>query len=86
MEFSQDLKLRLKRAEGQVRGVHKMMEEEKECKNVISQLSAVRSAVDRTIATIVAENLQRCIQEQADKGEDTTKVVQEAIELLVKSR
>lgn len=86
MEFKPPVKNRLKRIEGQVRGVLKMMEEEKECKDVISQLSAARSALERTIAVIVAENLQQCVKDQQEKGEDSSEVVQEAINLLVKSR
>lgn len=86
MEFTQEMKNRLKRVEGQVRGVLKMMEDEKECKDVISQLSAARAAIDRAIAFIVAQNLEQCVREQAQKGEDSSQVVQEAIELLVKSR
>lgn len=86
MEFTPEIKNRLKRVEGQVRGVLRMMEEGKECKDVISQLSAVRSAVDRSIAYIVAQNLKQCVQEQQKKGEDTSDLVEEAIQLLVKSR
>lgn len=86
MEFTPEIKNRLKRIEGQVRGVLRMMEDEKECKDVISQLSAARSALDRSIAFIVAQNLQQCVQDQQNKGEDTSDVVQEAIDLLVKSR
>lgn len=86
MEFTPEIKNRLKRIEGQVRGVLRMMEEEKECKDVISQLSAARSALDRSIAFIVAQNLQQCVQDQQNKGEDTSDLVQEAIDLLVKSR
>lgn len=86
MKFTPEMKNRLKRVEGQVRGVQKMMEEEKECKDVISQLSAARSAIDRAIAFIVAQNLEQCVREQNEKGEDTSTMVQEAIELLVRSR
>lgn len=86
MEFKPPVKNRLKRVEGQVRGVLRMMEEEKECKDVISQLSAAKSALERTIAVIVAENLQQCVKDQQEKGEDSSEVVQEAINLLVKSR
>lgn len=86
MDFTPEMKNRLKRVEGQVRGVLKMMEAEKECKDVISQLSAARSAIDRAIAFIVAQNLEQCVREQSEKGEDSSQVVQEAIELLVKSR
>ncbi|AZK44877.1 metal-sensitive transcriptional regulator [Paenibacillus lentus] len=84
--YNDDLKRRLKRIEGQVRGVLRLMDEGKSCKEVVSQLSAVRNASDRAIAQIVAENLQQCILEEQSSGGDTHKVVQEAIELLVKSR
>ena len=44
MEYNDQVKNRVKRMEGQLRGILKMMEEEKDCKEVITQLSAVRSA------------------------------------------
>jgi len=47
MEYDDNVILRLKRIEGQVRGVLKMMEEGKDCKDVVEQLSAVRSAADK---------------------------------------
>lgn len=84
--YTDEMKNRLKRMEGQVRGILRMMEEEKHCKDVVSQLSAVRNAADKAIATIVAHNLEHCILEEQEKGGDTGKVVKEAIELLVKSR
>ncbi|MEW9698358.1 metal-sensitive transcriptional regulator [Paenibacillus sp. SI8] len=84
--YNDDMKKRLRRIEGQVRGVLRLMEEEKTCKEVISQLSAVRNAADKAIAQIVAENLQQCILEEQQAGRDSNKMVQEAIELLVKSR
>lgn len=44
-----------------------MMEDEKDCKAVITQLSAVRSAVDRSIGVIVTENLVSCMSEENKK-------------------
>jgi DNA-binding FrmR family transcriptional regulator len=84
--YGDDVKRRLRRIEGQVRGVLKMMEEQKNCKEVVAQLSAVRNASDRAIAQIVAENLQRCLMEEEGAGKDPEKMVKEAVELLVKSR
>ncbi|XEC96063.1 metal-sensitive transcriptional regulator [Paenibacillus tarimensis] len=84
--YTEEMKKRLRRLEGQVRGVLRLMEEEKSCKEVVSQLSAVRSAADKAIAHIVAENLHNCIIEEQTSGKDSSKIVQEAIELLVKSR
>ncbi|XJZ25655.1 metal-sensitive transcriptional regulator [Bacillota bacterium Lsc_1132] len=78
---------RLKRVEGQIRGILRMIEEGKECKDVITQLSAARSAIDRTIAVIVSANLEHCIRESIDLGnDDSSKLVQEAVNMLVKSR
>jgi len=76
---------RIKRIEGQLRGILRMMEEEKDCKEVITQLSAVRSGVDRTIGVIVSNNLMACIQE-ADTEDEVNDTIQEAINLVVKSR
>ncbi len=86
VQYSEDLKRRLKRIEGQVRGVLRLMEEGKSCKDVVSQLSAVRNASDKAIAQIVADNLQECLLKEQAEGHNTDKLVREAVELLVKSR
>ena len=46
---------RLKRSEGQLRGIQKMMEEERDCIDIITQLTAVRSSVDRIIELMITE-------------------------------
>lgn len=84
--YSDKVKNRLKRVEGQVRGILRMMDQEKSCKEVITQLSAARTALDRSIAVIVAENLKMCVQENLEHGKDSHDDVQDAIELLIKSR
>lgn len=85
MEYNDAMKNRVKRLEGQLRGVLKMMEEDKDCKDVITQLSASRSAIDRTMGLVVSSNLVECIQ-HADDQEDKEASVNEAVQLLVKSR
>lgn len=86
MEYDKALKNRLKRIEGQIRGVLRMLEAGEDCREVVTQLSAVRTAVDRTIGVVIGSNLQHCIHEELEKGNSLDKVIQEAIELLVKSR
>jgi DNA-binding FrmR family transcriptional regulator len=86
MEYNKEIKNRLKRIEGQVKGVLGMMEQGKDCKSVIAQLAAARNAIDRAIAVIVSSNLEHCIRESIEKGEQTEHFVKEAVELLVKSR
>ncbi|SDW61427.1 metal-sensitive transcriptional regulator [Paenibacillus sp. CF384] len=84
--YDDDLKKRLRRMEGQIRGVLNMMEEGQHCKDVVAQMSAVRSAADKAIAYVVAKNLEQCIREENEIGGDTSKLVEEAISLLIKSR
>lgn len=77
---------RLKRIEGQLNGVRRMMYAGQDCQNVITQLSAIRAAVDRTISVIVAENLVDCLKGAQANNEDVTEVVTQAMQLVVKSR
>ena len=86
MNYDKKVQNRLKRIEGQLRGILNMMEEEKDCHEVITQLSAVRSGIDRTIGVIVSENLVKCVQEAQMNGEDIQSSVEDAVKLLVKSR
>lgn len=86
MEYSDAMKNRLRRIEGQVRGVLNMMEHNKDCRDVVTQLTAIRSAVDRAIGLVVAGNLESCIREELGKGNDPDRVIKEAVDLLVKSR
>ncbi|GAA0467556.1 metal-sensitive transcriptional regulator [Alkalibacillus silvisoli] len=86
MEYDPKVKNRIKRLEGQLRGVLRMMEEGEDCREVITQLSASRTAIDRTIGVIVSENLIECVREAEENGENTDDRVKEAVNLLVKSR
>lgn len=87
MEYNDQIKNRVKRIEGQLRGILKMMEDNKDCKDVITQLSATRTAIDRTIGVIVSSNLINCVQMAESQGDKTMEeLVQEAVNLLVKSR
>lgn len=86
MEYDKSSIHRLKRIEGQIKGVLGMMEQGKDCRDVVTQLSAVRNAIDRTMGVIVSANLEQCVRENVEKGEDTDHLVKEAVNLLIKSR
>lgn len=87
VEYDAKIRNRLKRVEGQLKGIIRMMDEEKQCQDVITQLSAARSAIDRTIGVIVSSNLIGCMQQPEGTEEKTQEeLVQEAVDLLVKSR
>lgn len=75
---------RLKRTEGQLRGIQKMISEEKDCTAIVTQLSAVRSSVDHIMGLIVAENLKSCFENpEVDEIAQEAKVA-EAIKLIMK--
>lgn len=86
MKYDEKVQNRVKRIEGQVRGLLKMMADEKECKDVVAQMTAVRNAVDRTCAVIVSTNLEQCIRDEEENGRDSEELIKEAVNLLVKSR
>lgn len=86
MEYNVKIVNRLKRSDGQLHGVLKMIEEEKDCTAIVTQLSAVRSSLDRAISLIVAENLVECVQENIKEGTSEEESIQQAINLLMKSR
>ena len=87
MEYNDQIKNRVKRIEGQVRGILRMMEEKKDCKDVITELFAARTAIDRTIGVIVSSNLVECVQKANTSGEKSMEeLVKDAVNLLVKSR
>ena len=52
---------RLKRIEGQVRGLQRMVEEGRDCAEVVVQLAAVRAALDRTGNHLVTSSLRACL-------------------------
>jgi DNA-binding FrmR family transcriptional regulator len=66
-----DVVKRLRRAEGQIRGVIAMLEDGRDCADVVTQLAAVSRALDRAGFKIIASGLQQCVTAQAD-GQDQT--------------
>ena len=54
---------RIKRAQGQLAGVLRLLEEGRDCEDVVTQLAAVSKALDRAGFAIVASGLQQCLIE-----------------------
>ncbi len=62
-EVKSDLAARLKRIEGQVRGVEKMVEEERECTDILQQMTAIRSAMHQASLVLARSYAARCLAE-----------------------
>ena len=75
---------RLKRIEGQVRGIARMVEEERYCIDVMTQLRAVRAALSRVESELLKSHLDHCIESAIVSGDQTEqrKKAAELIELL----
>lgn len=58
-----DLMRRLRRAEGQVRGVQQMLTEGRDCREIVTQLSAVTKALEQTGFLLVAAGLTWCVSD-----------------------
>ncbi len=78
-----DVLLRLRKIEGQIRGLHKMIEEGKNCTEVVHQLSAARKALDKVGFIILTHRMQECMQEKGS-SRDSEKAMEEAMELFLK--
>ncbi|GIW26080.1 metal-sensitive transcriptional regulator [Meiothermus sp.] len=72
---------RLKRLEGQVRGLQKMVEEDRDCREILTLLSGVRSALEATGDLIFETYLEECRADLA-QGQGDTKAIVEAVRLL----
>jgi DNA-binding FrmR family transcriptional regulator len=70
MQFPQDatdeVLTRLRRAEGQLRGVQRLLEEGADCKAVITQLTAAQSALHRAGLRLMASGMRHCLTNPAE--------------------
>ncbi len=69
-ETNDKLQTRLKKIGGQVRGVQKMLEEDEYCIDVITQTSAVRSALKSLEDALLENHLSTCVVEQIKSGRE----------------
>jgi DNA-binding FrmR family transcriptional regulator len=57
---------RLRRAEGQIGGVIRMIEDGRDCRDIVTQLAAVSKALDRAGFAVIATGLRQCLTENPD--------------------
>ncbi|EME61658.1 metal-sensitive transcriptional regulator [Amycolatopsis decaplanina] len=63
-----DVRKRLRRAQGQVGGLIQMIDEGRECREVIIQLAAVSRALDRAGFRLIASGLEQCLSDDSEQG------------------
>ena len=87
-DIKSSCKKRLNRIEGQVRGLAKMVDEDRYCIDVITQIAAVRAALDRVEEEILGDHVAHCVEhaiQSGNKGEQRKKIA-ELIDVFGRSR
>lgn len=84
MKCNRNTMNRMKRAQGQMSGILKMMEDERSCEEIVMQLRATRSSIDKIIALITAENLMQTIEDTHPLESNDS--IDAAIKLIVDSK
>ena len=79
-DFQADLQKRLNRAIGQLNGVKAMIDDNRYCGDVLTQLAAAESAIHRVSEMVLTNHMHTCVVEQIRDGNDG--IVDEAMELI----
>ena len=68
---------RLRRIEGQVRGVQRMVDEEAYCVDILTQLSSIVSASEKVALMLLKDHVEHCVRESIEKGEGADEKIEE---------
>lgn len=79
--LKKDVIARMKRIEGQIRGIQRMIEEGKECEDILVQVRAVRSALRSATGQIMRRYIMRC-QEQSEATGDPVAQYEKLVKLI----
>jgi DNA-binding FrmR family transcriptional regulator len=89
VDNKQQLLNRLRRAEGQVRGIERMVENDVYCIDVLTQVSAVTKALESVALSLLDDHLSHCVAEATEQGGDVAsqklREASQAIARLVRS-
>ncbi|MDQ3639673.1 MAG: metal-sensitive transcriptional regulator [Actinomycetota bacterium] len=81
------LRNRLKRIEGQVRGVQRMIDEEAYCIDILTQISSYIAASEKVASMVLKDHMDHCVREALEDGtkaEEKVRELQEAVERFIK--
>ncbi|MEC9488666.1 MAG: metal-sensitive transcriptional regulator [Halanaerobium sp.] len=81
-EEKDNLLKRLRRIEGQVRGLQRMVEEEKYCVDVLNQITAVRAALKSAGIRILNCHIQGCVRDCLAEQDNNEEVVKELLQII----
>ncbi|NLP17998.1 MAG: metal-sensitive transcriptional regulator [Firmicutes bacterium] len=77
---------RLRRIEGQARGIQRMVEEGKDCTQIITQLTALQAAVKNVSKLVLSNYLECCIEEEMSRSGDYRAAIRRLSEILIQAK
>lgn len=83
MEEKKDIIRRLRRVEGQIKGIQKMVEEDQSCRDILIQISAARSAVNNAGGLILENYMKNCLKSYVEGNKDEEDL-NDLVDVLVK--
>jgi DNA-binding FrmR family transcriptional regulator len=76
---------RLRRVEGQVRGLQRMVENDEYCIDILTQVSAASNALKKVALGLLDDHIRHCVTNHTESGKDMVREASAAIERLVRS-
>jgi DNA-binding FrmR family transcriptional regulator len=73
-DHKDDVKARLSRIEGQVRGIQRMVDEDRYCIDILTQVNAVKAAIDKVALSLLEDHVQHCVADAVKAGEGEEKL------------
>ncbi|HOV27692.1 MAG TPA: metal-sensitive transcriptional regulator [Pseudobacteroides sp.] len=83
VEYKQDVIKRLNKIEGQIKGIRKMIDEEKNCVDILTQIAAVRSAINKVGGMVLEVYSNECMK-NAVNSDDKDKIMGELMNAVQK--
>ena len=82
-DYKKQIQNRLSRVEGQVKGIKRMIDQDKNCFDVLTQLTAIRGALDKVGAMVIENYSHGCVQ-RALTDEDKEKEIENLTKIILK--
>lgn len=79
-EDKQEILTRLRRMEGQLRGIQRMVESDKYCIDVLTQISSIIAAAQRVGAIVLKDHINGCVRKALTEGQDSDEAVNELVQ------
>jgi CsoR family transcriptional regulator, copper-sensing transcriptional repressor len=88
IESKEKVKNRLRRIGGQIGGIERMVDEERYCIDILTQISAAQAAIDKVALALLDEHTRHCVvgAETPEAREEKTEEMMEAVGRLLRSR